>query len=69
MKVLLRGGIFDPTQKNGGSRGSVLAAMITDIYPAGGVPDVWGRLSHRTIPAIKHQVTFLELRSAKRKNN
>jgi len=41
--------------------------VLREIYPEGGVPGVRERLPHRTIPAIKHRVTFLELRSAKRK--
>lgn len=43
--------------------------VLREIYPEGGVPGVRERLPHRTVPAIKHRVTFLKLRSAKRKNN
>lgn len=43
--------------------------VLREVYPEGGVPGVRERLPHRTIPAIKHRVTFLKLRSAKRKNN
>ncbi|HHA1914420.1 TPA: hypothetical protein ACOEDZ_000940 [Enterobacter asburiae] len=42
--------------------------VLRDIYPEGGVPGVRERLPHRTIPAIKHRVKALELRSFKRKN-
>ena len=41
--------------------------VLREIYPEGGVLGVWGRLPHRTIPAIKHRATSLGLRSFKRK--
>ncbi|WP_258316783.1 hypothetical protein [Klebsiella variicola] len=41
--------------------------VLRDIYPEGGVPGVRERLPHRTIPAIKHRVKVLGLRSFKRK--
>ncbi|WP_233628684.1 hypothetical protein [Citrobacter amalonaticus] len=41
--------------------------VLRDIYPDGGVPGVRERLPHRTIPAIKHRVKALGLRSFKRK--
>ncbi|HGN9109571.1 TPA: hypothetical protein ACK1J9_001545 [Enterobacter hormaechei] len=40
---------------------------LRDIYPEGGVSGVRERLPHRTIPAIKHGVKALGLRSFKRK--
>ncbi|MGQ6230853.1 DUF2931 family protein [Serratia sp. IR-2025] len=41
--------------------------VLRDIYPEGGVPGVREGLPHRTIPAIKHRVKALGLRSFKRK--
>lgn len=41
--------------------------VLRDIYPEGGVSGVRERLPHRTIPAIKHRVKALGLRSFKRK--
>lgn len=42
--------------------------VLRDIYPEGGVTGVRERLPHRTIPAIKHRVKALGLRSFRRKN-
>ena len=42
--------------------------VLREIYPEGGVPGVRERLPYRTIPAIKHRVKALGLRSFKRKN-
>ena len=42
--------------------------VLRDIYPERGVPGVRERLPHRTIPAIKHRVKALGLRSFRRKN-
>lgn len=42
--------------------------VLRDIYPEGGVPGVRERLPHRTLPAIKHRVKALGLRSFRRKN-
>lgn len=41
--------------------------VLRDIYPEGGVQGVREKLPHRTIPAIKHRVKALGLRSFKRK--
>lgn len=41
--------------------------VLREIYPQSGVPGVRERLPHRSAPAIKHRVTFLGLRSTKRK--
>lgn len=44
-------------------------SVLREVYPEGGVPGVRERLPHRTVPAIKHRVTFLKLCSVKRENN
>lgn len=43
--------------------------VLRALYPDYGVSGVRERLPHRTISSIKHRVTYLRLRSAKRKND